>query len=873
MKDMNSFYRKSRDLFDANPDFIWLTLVTGNQSTSYSYAQLDQRIKEYCHFYQKQQLKEGDSVLIILKESLDLFAAFHAAIYLGIIPAYYAYPSPKQSVENFVLSMQNLLSYNEISLIVTFEEVESVIHRNANKLYQSLKTVRHSDIKPINSDVYLHENEVKSEAFLQFSSGTTAAKKGVLISIEALFNQIEAYAPTLDFKKSSRIVSWLPHYHDMGLIACMFLPFIQGVPLIMMSPFEWVKNPVILFRWTEEFKGTHIWLPNFALGHLCKSHSPEELNSYNLQSLERIVLCSEPVLYETLSEFRETMKPSFGSGLRIDNCYAMAENTYAMTQTDHQGINFIEIDESIFQKEHRIVLKSNGKKIASAGFPLNNIDIRILDNNHEKAEEDVVGEVLIKSDCMLQGYFKNPEATSNAFIDSYFNTGDLGFFHKGQLYITGRKKELIIVGGENIYPQDIEIILNKDEKLIPGRNVVFGVEDDRIGTEKIVILAELKNADDIPDVGRLRSEILNSLNISVREIHFLPHMSLKKGTAGKISRFLNKNAFLKGEFNHSNAESRAYPDDLLKKVVTSSLPELFKEEINDSTSLLKSGLIDSFGFSYLVQALEDAYKIKIPNQFLTDEHFENLSAIRNTIEKVKNSGFSEENSEEIRHSRVLSLNRLKSATPGVAVKSGFIEWIINRLPFKGTFWYSFLLKTLGVKLGKNVTFLGRIHLKIRGKASNIEIGNHVILGDGVDLRNRENGKIILHDKVYLDAGVRLVAAREGKIEIGYGSEIGGNSIINSGGITEIGQYVLVAGNCNINSSSHGTQRSSFIKEQPHTHGKIIIENDVWIGAGASILMNTNIGEGSVISGNSLVSGQVQPFSIMSGVPAKLIKMR
>jgi acyl-CoA synthetase (AMP-forming)/AMP-acid ligase II/acetyltransferase-like isoleucine patch superfamily enzyme len=870
---MDSFRQKSQALFNSDQDFNWLTLVKGENYISYNYSQLESRINDYCHFYAHKNLKEGDSVLIILKESLDLFASFYAAINLGIIPAYYAYPSPKQTVESFVISMQNLLNYNEISLVITFEEVEIVLRDQKDEFAKNLQTVDFTKINRVDGENQFQFLEITQEAFLQFSSGTTAAKKGVLIDIPSLFNQIEAYAPSLEFNEDSRIISWLPHYHDMGLIACMFLPFIQKIPIIMMSPFEWVKNPGILLKSIEEQQGTHIWLPNFALGHICKTHSENELRSYNLHSLKRIVLCSEPVLYETLSDFKQKMNWDSDSTIRIDNCYAMAENTYAMTQTGPNGINFIEIDENSFQKEHKIVLQTSGKKIASAGYPLPNIQIVINDTHGNALPEDVVGEVLIKSNCMLRGYYKNEKATEEAFVNGFFNTGDLGFFHDGQLYITGRKKELIIVGGENIYPQDIELILNKEEKLVPGRNVVFGVDDDRIGTEKIVILAELKNQHDIPDITLLSSKILNSLNISVREIHFLPHMSLKKGTAGKISRFLNKNAFLSGELNNLSAAKDVNQQDIVREVVLASLPKNLISEIDNHTSLMKSGLIDSFGFTYLVQSLEEKLGFKFSTEYLRNENFETLDAIKNTIKKASGHDLNEPQSPDLIEQRESSLERLKKSRSQSKQPSGFLEFLINKLPFKGNFWYSFLLRQMGVQVGKDVQFLGKINIKIRGKASNIVIGDQVILGDGVDLRNRENGKIILHTKVYLDSAVRLVAAREGKIEIGYGSEVGGNTIINSGGLTQIGQYVLIAGNCNINSSSHGISRESFIKEQAHTHGMIQIENDVWIGAGASILMNTFIGEGSVISGNSLVSGKVDPFSIMSGVPAKLIKMR
>jgi acyl-CoA synthetase (AMP-forming)/AMP-acid ligase II len=150
---------------------------------------------------------------------------------------------------------------------------------------------------------------------------------------------------------------------------------------------------------------------------------------------------------------------------------------------------------------------------------------------------------------MLDSYHNNWEATERAMADGWFKTGDLGFLHEGELYVTGRSKEMLIIGGENIYPQDIEAVLNSKPYLIPGRNVAFGVENEKTGTERLVILAEARAEHMHEDLLPLRTEIMSALGVSVSRIVLLPHRSLLKGTAGKISRFLNKQAYLAGKFS------------------------------------------------------------------------------------------------------------------------------------------------------------------------------------------------------------------------------------------------------------------------------------------------------------------------------------
>lgn len=852
----------------------WLVIDNGHGAQEYTLQQLAERIHDYCALYHRQGVREGDTVLIILKESLDLFASFFAGIIYGALPAYFAYPSPKQSQEAFLASVDNLVAYNSIRLVVTFGDIAVLLAKHeALRHPESIGVCCYSDVISLGKTTLDEFSVPAREAFLQFSSGTTGAKKGVQISSRALFNQIEAYNERVQYDEHSRIVSWLPHYHDMGLIACMLMPFIKRVPLVMMSPFEWVKNPRLLLEAVERYQGTHCWQPNFALGHLAKSIPDGEVARYNLRSLRQLVLCSEPVLHDTVQKFLHKFAKAGLQPTVLHNCYAMAENTFAMTSTIGNGLRFLEIDQMLFQKEHRIEHKQGGRSITSAGTPLGNIAIRILDDGGTALPDDAVGEVVIKSNCMLDCYHNNPEETAKAMFDGWFKTGDLGFLHENELFITGRKKDMIIVGGENIYPQDIELILNEEPYLVPGRNVVFGVEDERIGTEKIVILAELKNGVDAPDITPLRTKIFHALNISIADIVLLPHMTLRKGTAGKISRYLNKQEYIDGTYAATETTKGGNATSL-RDVVLGVIPQTVKPVLHDDTPLLSSGLIDSFGFVDLISAVEQAYSIKIPEQLWGPERFQTLAAIARTIAVVQEG---EETGsitpEECKAERAESLQRLKSKLTVVPGKGPLVERVINKFPLKGSFWFRLLFRWAGIQLGNNVQFLGKVKIKLRGKPENIVIGDNVILGDNVDLRNRENGKIVLKERVYIDHNVRLVAAREGIIEVGFGSEIGGNTVVNSGGTTRIGEFCMIAGGVNINSSRHGTEKHAFVKEQPHSHGVVELGDDVWIGSGASILINTRIGTGAVVSSNSLASGDIPPFAICAGVPAKVIQYR
>jgi acetyltransferase-like isoleucine patch superfamily enzyme len=229
---------------------------------------------------------------------------------------------------------------------------------------------------------------------------------------------------------------------------------------------------------------------------------------------------------------------------------------------------------------------------------------------------------------------------------------------------------------------------------------------------------------------------------------------------------------------------------------------------------------------------------------------------------------------ELEQSRDQSYLRLLNQEKSNAhSRPSFKEIVINNFPFPRSQSFIFLLRYLGMKIGADVKIMGRIRFKVRGRFDNIIIGDEVVIGKNVDLRNRENGVIDIGNKVYLDENVRIVAARDGSVKIDIGAELGANTIINSGGITTIGKYSLLAGFININSSSHGTKIHSYIKDQPHEHGTVSIGDDVWVGSYAAVLMNSKIGNGSVIGSHSVVIGEIPSFSIAVGVPAKVIKSR
>jgi acyl-CoA synthetase (AMP-forming)/AMP-acid ligase II len=393
---------------------------------------------------------------------------------------------------------------------------------------------------------------------LQHSSGTTGLQKGVALSHQAVFNQLDAYARALHLDENDAIVSWLPLYHDMGLIAGFILPVLCRVPLLLISPFDWVRAPYKLLHTVSAHRGTLTWLPNFAFNFCAQKIRSRDLEGIDLSSWRAVINCSEPMYWSSHQMFLERFQPY---GLRAEalaTCYAMAENVFAVTQG---GIDDPVTVDRISQRallSERIARPAAVEELSlnmlSAGPPLENVRVRILDEQRQELPERHLGEIALSSDCMLTGYYQRPDLTEKAFHEGWYLTGDLGYIAEGEVYVTGRKKDLIIVGGKNIYPQDLEALAGEVPGVHPGRVVAFGVHDEASGTEDVVIIAEADTPGPLSPGGadpgsqqiadEIRQRVTRGSDIALRFVKLVERGWLLKTSSGKVARSANKEKYL-----------------------------------------------------------------------------------------------------------------------------------------------------------------------------------------------------------------------------------------------------------------------------------------------------------------------------------------
>jgi fatty-acyl-CoA synthase len=553
---MTTFTERLKSHLARTPERVAIILQKSNHpDLSITYLGLMQGANGFARALAKENIQPGEVVVLILQHGEELIYSFFGAVLHGAVPAIMPFLTEKLSPERYRADLSALISVTRPAAIVTYAEFEFEV-RATLKEGDSVRAVIVAEKVEAQVEINFDsltgkERKPEDIVLLQHSSGTTGLQKGVALSHQAVFNQLDAYSHMLGLTENDVIVSWLPLYHDMGLIAGFLQPILMGVPLVLMSPFDWVRAPYKLMQSVSQYRGTLSWLPNFSLNFCAQKIRDRHLEGVDLSSWRAIINCSEPVRAESHLAFYERFK---AYGLKIEalqTSYAMAENVFGVTQSDlaHQP-KVEEIDREAFMTEWvaRDAQDRPAMKMMSSGHPLPNVRIRILSENGKAVAERSIGEIALQSDCMLTGYYNRPDATEKAFLDGWYLTGDYGYISGGEIFVSGRKKDMIIVGGRNVYPQDLESLTYEVPGVHAGRSVAFGIFDDEDGTEDVVIIAEV-DSDDEAEHQRIADEIRKYVTknsaIALRYVKVVGPKWIVKTSSGKTARSANKEKFLK----------------------------------------------------------------------------------------------------------------------------------------------------------------------------------------------------------------------------------------------------------------------------------------------------------------------------------------
>ena len=499
-------------------------------------------------------LLPAQAVALMLPTGRDYLACFFGAMMAGCIPVPIYPPARMAQIEDHLKRHARILSNAETALIVTVEQAKPVARMLQAAVPGLAAVVTPSELRAP-AEPPRHRAQGGDIAFIQYTSGSTGDPKGVALTHDNLLANIRALGKAAQVVPSDVFVSWLPLYHDMGLIGAWFGSLYHGIPLVLMPPLAFLARPALWLQTITRHRGTISAAPNFAY-ELCVRHIGDEaLAGIDLSSWRLALNGAEPVSVSTLEAFSARFAQCGFRRNALTPVYGLAENSVGLAfPPPERGPRIDHIQREAFMREGKAIPAtaddSSALAIPSCGRPLPGHDIRVIDEAGSEAPERCIGRLEFRGPSATAGYYRNPSASARLFHDGWLDSGDYAYMAEGEVHVTGRIKDLIKHGGRNLYPYDLEEAAGNLPGIRKGCVAVFGSTDPASGSERLVIMAETREHDDAART-RLR-EVLNQTAVDVigmpaDDIVLVPPHSVLKTSSGKIRRLASREAYEQGK--------------------------------------------------------------------------------------------------------------------------------------------------------------------------------------------------------------------------------------------------------------------------------------------------------------------------------------
>ena len=546
--------------------FIFIN-ENGEEIDQLSYSQLRSNAENIASFLQK-TCSPGDRVLLLFQPGLDYIRALFGCFIAGAI-AVPLYPPRKNKKAERILRVSKSCEY---SLILCGEQDKETIMENFNTEAEGVVSAESIKLHTIESVIQTPSDgkffPICSDniAFLQYTSGSTGMPKGVIITHENIIGNVSALVDRGNPCSNNDIfVNWLPLFHDLGLVTAVLWPVYLGATSVLISPAHFVRDPALWLQTITKYRGTICGAPNFAY-QLCRERIPDEsLSSLDLSSWRIAYNAAEPVQPDTIVGFNDKFSATGLSPSALLASYGMAESTAFISSSDvDKEITIFCLDADLLARNEIVPCDPNTKRVQSfvgCGKTSMPHDIRIVDpdTGHEQSDQ-CIGEIWFSGPSVSKGYWGLPELSKDTFgcslegrENQYMRTGDLGFTHQGEVFVTGRMKDLIIVEGKNYYPQDIEWHIERNhQELAAGSCAAFSLPDNN--SEKLVVVAELvrsalRDVDLSQLVKILRRKIASEFYIYPKLVVLVKPLSMPKTSSGKIQRKLTRELLINDQLN------------------------------------------------------------------------------------------------------------------------------------------------------------------------------------------------------------------------------------------------------------------------------------------------------------------------------------
>lgn len=515
----------------------------GRITHRYSWRELYHDATRVASWLRSLGVTRGQVCTLLLRPDATFYPLYMGVVLAGALPSVVAYPNERLHPQKFRDGLQGMAAKSGLDWILTDAELHA---RFADLLDAPTIQIALVSEAPWKTFAPLSAGETVAArrddtCLVQHSSGTTGLQKGVALSHRAVLEHAHRYGQAIALSAGDSVASWLPLYHDMGLIAAFHIPLAFGIPIVQLDAFAWVVRPGELLNAIAHERATLCWLPNFAFNLIADRVRNSEISADACQSLRLVTSCSEPVRHSSIERFVAKLAPFGLKDTNVGASFAMAETTFAITQTPVGTAPAVEhVSRAAIATGLAVVASHDepARACVSSGQVISGCQVRVVDTNGAQVSDGIVGSIEVQSVSLFDGYRHNESATAKVFRDNWFVTGDMGYVRNNELFVIGREKDLIIVAGKNIYPEDVEDAVGRVDGVTAGRAVAFEMDDEQRGTGQIAVIVETAETS-LLELKALRSRVARvgtDFDVPINHVFFAEPRWLIKSSSGKLSR-------------------------------------------------------------------------------------------------------------------------------------------------------------------------------------------------------------------------------------------------------------------------------------------------------------------------------------------------
>jgi 1-acyl-sn-glycerol-3-phosphate acyltransferase len=562
----------------AHPDRVHIVHIGDDGETSIRYRDLQQQVDIVAAGLQRAGLEPRQTAAIMLPTSPEYFHTYFGILRAGGIPVPIYPPARLSQIEEHVRRHAGILANAEATMLVTVPEARGVARLLEARVPCLRRVVTVAELKEGGGEPLRVPVTPDDIAFIQYTSGSTGDPKGVVLTHANLMANVRAMGRAVDVQPDDVLVSWLPLYHDMGLISMWLSSLYFAIPLVVMSPLAFLARPERWLRAIERYRGTISAAPNFAYELCVKRIDDARIDGLDLRSWRVACNGAEPVLPETMRRFTERFsRYGFRPGA-MTPVYGLAECTVGLLCPPlDRGPRIDRVRRQPFSRAGRAepapADDATALSFVCCGRPLPGHEVRIVDVLGQEVGERIEGRLEFRGPSATRGYYRNPEQTRRLFDGDWLDSGDRAYIADGEVHLTGRVKDIIIRGGRNIYPHEIENAVGAVPGVRRGCVAVFGSPDPDSGTERLVVLAEAR------DTGAAEQNAVRARIVEVTvavvgeppdEVVLAPPHTVLKTSSGKIRRAACRELY---EAGHVGAGEHAAWWQVVRLVSGSLLPQ------------------------------------------------------------------------------------------------------------------------------------------------------------------------------------------------------------------------------------------------------------------------------------------------------------